>query len=200
VDCVRSNRQELRRVIMRVAAGQRGYFTAAQAREVGYSYQAQKFHADHGNWVRVDRGLFRIPEWPVSDDDQLVRWALWSRGRAVVSHATALAVHGLGDVDPARVHLSVPRTFRSQAELVVLHRQPVPEDQSEDHGGYRVSTAARAVAECAEAGLSQELIDGAVVEALAQGRVTRRWLRAIAADLGLRAELGIERALQAVPR
>jgi predicted transcriptional regulator of viral defense system len=187
-------------MIMRLAAGQRGYFTAAQAREVGYSYQAQKFHADHGNWVRVDRGLFRIPEWPVSDDDQLVRWTLWSRDRAVVSHATALAVHGLGDVDPARVHLSVPRTFRSQAQLVVLHRQPVPEDQSEDHGGYRVSTAARAVAECAEAGLSQELIDGAVAEALAQGRVTRRWLRAIAAELGLRAELGVERALQAVPR
>jgi hypothetical protein len=29
---------------MRRAAEQRGYFTAAQAREVGYSYQAQKFH------------------------------------------------------------------------------------------------------------------------------------------------------------
>ncbi len=185
---------------MRRAAEQRGYFSAGQAREVGYSYQAQKFHVDHGNWVRVDRGLFRIPEWPVSDDDHLVRWTLWSKGRAVVSHATALAVHGLGDADPARVHLTVPRVFRGKTTAVVLHRQHVPENQVEDRGGYRVSTAARAIAECADDGLAQEIIDGAVVEAVAQGRVTRRRLRVDAAELGSRAELGIERALHAVAR
>jgi hypothetical protein len=74
----------------------------------------------------------------------------------------------------------------------------VPEDQVEDRGGYRVSTAARAIAECADDGLAQEIIDGAVVEAVAQGRVTRWRLRVDAAELGLRAELGIERALHAV--
>jgi predicted transcriptional regulator of viral defense system len=183
---------------MRRAAEQRGYFTAAQARDIGYSYQAQKFHVDHGNWLRVDRGLFRIPEWPVSDDDHLVRWSLWSNGRAVVSHATALAAHGLGDVDPARVHLTVPTGFRSKAEAIVLHRQSIPADEVEDRGGYRVSTAARAITECADDGLAQEIIDGAVAEAVAQGRVTRRRLRMAAAELGPRAELGVERAFHAV--
>lgn len=185
---------------MQTAAEQRGYFTAAQARDVGYSYQAQKFHVDHGNWVRVDRGIFRIPEWPVSDDDHLVRWTLWSRGRAVVSYATALAVHGLSDADPARVHLTVPPGFRSHADAVVLHRQSMPEDQVEDRGGYRVSTATRAIAECADAGVAQGIIDGAVAEAIAQGRVTRRRLRLDASELGPRAELGVERALQAAAR
>lgn len=41
------DRQDLRRAVARVAAEQHGYFTAAQARDVGYSYQAQKFHVDH---------------------------------------------------------------------------------------------------------------------------------------------------------
>jgi len=72
--------RDLRRRLSAVAATQSGYFTAAQALEVGYSYPQQKFHADHGNWLRVDRGIFRIPDWPVGPHDDLVRWDLWSKG------------------------------------------------------------------------------------------------------------------------
>lgn len=194
------DRQELRRAVTRVAAEQHGYFTAAQARDVGYSYQAQKFHVDHGNWVRVERGVFRLPEWPVSDDDHLVRWTLWSRRQGVISHQSALAVHGLGDVDPARIHMSVPSGFRRESSAVVLHHQAVPLRDIEDRGGYRVTTPARAAAECAAESVPQELLDGAVAEALDQGITTRRRLLDAAAELGPRAELGVERALPAVRR
>jgi hypothetical protein len=74
----------------------------------GYSYQAQKYHADAGNWVRIDRGLYRLPEWPVRQHDHFVRRALWSHGRAVVSHESALSVHDLEDVNPTVIHLTVP--------------------------------------------------------------------------------------------
>ncbi len=184
----------------RVAAEQHGYFTAAQARDAGYSYQAQKFHVDHGNWVRVERGVFRLPEWPVSDDDHLVRWTLWSRRQGVISHQSALAVHGLGDVDPARIHISVPSGFRRESSAVVLHQQTVPPRDIEDRGGYRVTSPARAVAECAAESLPQELLDGAVAEALDQGITTRRRLLDSAAELGPRAEPGLERALLPVRR
>ncbi|MGH3933484.1 MAG: type IV toxin-antitoxin system AbiEi family antitoxin domain-containing protein [Pseudonocardiaceae bacterium] len=50
-------------VLWRVASQQRGYFTAAQASEAGYSYQAQRFHAQRGNWFRVDRGIYRFREY-----------------------------------------------------------------------------------------------------------------------------------------
>jgi hypothetical protein len=46
---VLTDRQMLRRRLLKLAASQHGYFTAAQAREIGYSYQAQKHHADYGN-------------------------------------------------------------------------------------------------------------------------------------------------------
>lgn len=49
------SRQDLRQQLSAVAFAQAGYFTAAQALSIGYSYQAQKYHADHGNWVRVQR-------------------------------------------------------------------------------------------------------------------------------------------------
>ncbi len=105
---MRRDRQDLRRQLAAVASAQSGYFTAKQALGVGYSYQAQKYHADRGNWQRVDRGVFRLPEWPVGRHDGLVRWSLWSRGKAVVSHETALAVFDVGDFNPSLVHLTVP--------------------------------------------------------------------------------------------
>lgn len=63
-----------------------------------------------------------------------------------------------------------------------------------------MTTPARAIAESADDGLAQELLDGAVSEAIDQGVTSRRRLRHVAARLGPQAELGVERALQAVPR
>ena len=192
---MRSDRQQLRRSLMRTAAVQRGYFTAAQARQVGYSYQAQKFHVDHGNWQRVDRALFRLPDWPIEEHDHLVRWTLWSGNRAVVSHESALDVHGLGDVNPDRLHLTVSPDFRRRDPAVVLHRAVLAARDVQEQDGFTVTRPERALAESAEAGLAQEILTSAVVDALDSRTVGPRTLRDAAARLGPRAELGIERAL-----
>lgn len=191
----------MRSQLNRVAVSQRGYFTSVQALDVGYSHQAQKFHVDHGNWERVSRGLFRLPDWPVTNDDHLVRWCLWSGGQAVVSHATALAAHELGDVDPAKIHLTVPRSFRRRGgESVVLHRHDVPDTDVEEREGYRVTTPTRAIVECAASRMEQQWLDSAVADALGRGMTTRRMLRDAAARLDPRAEAGVERALAEVAR
>lgn len=182
---------------MRLVVAQRGYFTAAQALRVGYSYQAQKFHIDRGNWQRVDRALFRLPEWPIGDDDHLVRWTLWSGGSAVVSHQSALQVHELGDANPSRLHLTVPPGFRRSDPAVVLHRATLRGREIEDRDGFRVTSPGRAIVECADAGIAQELLDGAVADAVRSSSVTVRELRDAAAELSPRAELGVERSLNA---
>jgi hypothetical protein len=51
----------------------------------------------------------------------------WSGGAAVVSHLTALSVNDLGDVDPARAHLSVPAGFHRSTPGLVLHHPLPPE-------------------------------------------------------------------------
>ncbi|MGY3201481.1 type IV toxin-antitoxin system AbiEi family antitoxin domain-containing protein [Streptomyces sp. TE5632] len=190
-----------RSALWRTAAGQRGYFTAAQAVDAGYSHQAQHYHAQHGNWLVVDRALYRLPEFsdlPSEGDEQLVCWSLWSKGRAVVSHATALAAHDLGTANPSRIHLTVPRGFRQKSDAVILHRAELTQPDVEDRMGYRVTTPLRAIAECAAAGEDQDVLDGAVSEALERGMVSRRRLLHAAQLLGPRAELGVERALEAM--
>lgn len=187
----------LRRELMTVAARQAGYFTAAQALEVGYAYQAQKYHADRGNWERVRRGIFRIPSWPAREDDAYVLWTLWSGARAVLSHETALAAHDLGDANPARVHLTVPSGFRAAGPALVLHYADLDPADIEDREGYRVTTAERTLLDVASGDLPQEQVEAAITDAVSRRLVRPRRLRARSDEFGVRAALRIERALSA---
>ncbi|MEV0036977.1 hypothetical protein [Streptomyces sp. NPDC050804] len=186
--------------LWRLASRQSGYFTAAQALGTGYSYQAQHFHVQRRNWTRVDRGIYRFREYehlPSAETDSLVRWSLWSRGRGVTSHSTALAVHDLGTANPSEVHLTVPPRFRQKDPAVVLHRAVLTESEIEQHEGFRVTTPVRAIVECAAAAMDQDVLDSAVADALERGMSTRRRLLHAAQELGPRAELGMERAMRA---
>ncbi len=190
-----------RDALWRLASEQRGYFSAAQAREAGYSYQAQHFHTQRGNWLKTDRGIYRFREYldlPSEENDHLVRWHLWSRGLGVVSHATALAVHDLGVANPAQIHLTVPPGFRKKDPAVLLHRADLDPTTFEVHAGFRVTTPVRAIVESAATGMDQDILDSAVADVLDRGAATRRQLLYAAQQLGPKAELGVERALQSV--
>src|ERR1035437_14250 len=65
--------------LFQIAEQQQGYFTAKQAAEVGYPLGSQAHHVKSGNWVRVERGIYRLARFPQSDEEQLVIYALWSR-------------------------------------------------------------------------------------------------------------------------
>jgi predicted transcriptional regulator of viral defense system len=188
-------RIDLRERLVSLASGQGGYFTAAQARALGYSYQAQKYHKDRNNWVRVDRGVYRLRGWPSSSHEDLVRWYLWSQQRAVVSHETALSVYELGDVNPARVHLTVPPQFPSKAPGVILHKGELPEKDVRPQGGFRITTPVRTLLDVAAGDLDQDQVSKAVHDAIREGVLTRGDLLARADELGARAALRIERAL-----
>lgn len=194
------DRTDLRRRLLAIAATQSGYFTAAQALDASYSYPAQRYHAKRGNWLRVDRGIYRLPEWPTGPREDLVRWSLWSRGRAVVSHETALSVHELGDVDPAHVHLTVPPNFRQRNPGVALHRADLSSEDVEEHDGFHVTTPLRSLVDVAAGELDLDQLARTIEEALARGMTTRRALRDRADEFGPKAALRIERALQEVER
>jgi len=192
---VTSSRQDLRRAIQALAFVQAGFFTAAQAVETGYSYQAQKHHVDTGNWVRVDRGIFRLPDWPQDADDTYVRWTLWSRGRGVISHNSALRIHGLSDADPAKIHMSAPPGFRTRDDQVILYSVLVPDEDRDVRRGWSVTTPLRTLVDVADGDASQETVDDAVADALAGGLVTRRSVLRRAVQEADRAALRLERAL-----
>jgi predicted transcriptional regulator of viral defense system len=177
-----------------VAAEQGGYFTAAQAKEVGHSYQAQAHHVGGGNWHRVDRGLFRLAEWSPGPHDDLARWTLWSRGRAVVSHETALAVHEIGEFESPHVRLTVPPGFTARHAAVHVHVGELSPGDIVDGTGYRMTTPLRSLVDIA-ADADEQQLARAIADAAGRGLLTVRRLRDRAEAVDPRAALHIERAL-----
>ncbi len=189
------DRRDLRRRLFSLATQQGGYFTAAQAKDLGYSYQAQAHHVSAGNWHRVDRGLFRLAEWVPELHDDLRRWTVWSKGRAVVSHETALSVHDAGELESGKVHLTVPPAFTMTDDAVVLHRADLDGTDIVEHAGFRVTTPARSLVDVAAAGADEEQLARAIKDVLDRGLTTRRQLRSRAEAVDAKAALLIERAI-----
>lgn len=191
-----TDRRDLRRALFAKASEQGGYFTAAEARELGYSYQAQAHHVAAGNWARIDRGLFRLTEWIPEPHDHLIRWTLWSRGRGVVSRESALAVHNIGELESPHVHLTVPRGFTMRDPAVVLHHQDLAAGDVQQRSGFRVTTVVRSLIDVAAASADDDQLGRAILQARSAGLLTLRQLRARAEAIDVRAALRIERALQ----
>ncbi len=177
------------------AADQAGYFTAAQAKALGYSYPAQAHHVVAANWTRVDRGIFRLTDWIPEIHDDLARWNLWSKERAVVSHDTALGVHGVGEFESPRIHITVPRGFRMRDDALLLHTADLPAEEIETGPGFRLTTLTRSLIDVAATHADEDQLARALGEGLARGTVTRRQLRARAEAIDPMAALRIERAL-----
>lgn len=177
------------------AAAQEGLFTIRQAAEAGYSPQLLIHHIHAGNISRVRRGIYRLVHFPAGEHEDLVAMWLWSELAGVVSHESALALHGLSDVLPSRVHLTLPAAWRRRRfrvpEGVVLHHADVPTEDRSWFGAVPVTSVHRTLDDCAREALSPEHLRKAAQQALRRGLVTRADLGEVAKSLrgfgGLRA-------------
>jgi len=171
--------QDARRRLYEFAVPQGGYFTAAQAVKAGYPKQLQHYHVKRGNWVREGWGICRLPEWPRSSYDDLIRWALWSHGLAVVSHQSAMAVHGISDLMPARIYLTVPAGFRKKPpSSIVLYRANLAPHEIEQREGFRVTTPLRTLIDAARAAVDPERLSAAIRDAILKGLLGDRHIEA----------------------
>lgn len=164
-----------RQKLYTVAESQGGYFSAKQALSCGYSHRLQHYHKEKGHWVEIERGCFRLMNYPSSPNEDFIRWSFWSRNRgdiaqAAVSHESALAFHDLGDIVPSKVHLTVPPTFRKKAAGgCVLHRKALPLEALEKHEGFLVTTPLQSIIDAAEGDTSVEQLEQALRDAFQKG-------------------------------
>jgi hypothetical protein len=180
---MRSQVKPVSDALFETAEGQQGYFTAKQAAETGYQLGSQAYHVKSGNWVRAERGIYRLARFPQSPEEQLVIYTLWSRNRAgepegVYSHQTALSIHELSDVNPAKLHMTVPSAFRRSAEapkILVLHRASLDEKDVEQRQGFAVTRPLRAITDLvAVESVSHDIVEQALDEGRQRGLITIR--------------------------
>jgi predicted transcriptional regulator of viral defense system len=188
-----------------IAAGQRGYFTAAQARACGFPWDALTYHTHHGRYIRIRRGLYRLRDYPSSPREEVIAaWLAVGKDVAVVSHESALDLLGLGDVIPDAVHLTVPRTRRHLPHLpgVTIHTttRPLRLADIAVRDGVRLTAAARAIVDAAETGTAPEQIEKAAIQAVERGLATPQQLIEHATQRGRRVARLIAGALATVRR
>lgn len=159
------------------ATAQEGHFTTAQAADAGYSPQLLAKYLKNNRVVRLRRGIYRLVHFPPGDHEDLVVIWLWSDRVGVFSHETALALHHLSDVLPAKVHLTVPNDWRSRRLRVpsgtLLHFADLTADDRAWAEAVVVTSPARTVVDCADAHVSPEIVGQAVAEGVHRGIFTK---------------------------
>ena len=159
--------------LYQTAAGQSGYFTAAQAHEAGYSDQLLGYHRREGRVQRVLRGVYRLVHFPPSDHEDLVALWLWSDRESIFSHETALALHQLSDTMPASIHMTFPLSWGERRmrypRSVVPNFSAVSEADRSWIGPVLVTSPLRTIKDCRAAHVEPDLVDQAIAEAVERG-------------------------------
>jgi len=175
--------QESQAGLFAVAEAQGGFFTAKQAETAGFDRTNHAYHVRSGKWTREYRGIYRLKQYPLAPDSDLILWSLWSRGRddepqGVYSHETALRIFDLSDNMPAKLHMTVPSKFRRGAEIpaiLILHHADLAPADVEEREGFRVTRPMRTLLDLVAAGgLSQDLLQQAFKEAKNRGAITAK--------------------------
>lgn len=185
----------------RIAYGQDGYFTTGQGRECGFSPQLLAHHVRSGRYEHTRRGLYRLSDYPGSSHEEVrAKWLAIGAERAIVSHESALELHGLSDILPNTVHLLVCRDDRGikPSRGVTLHTTTKALEPSEvvSREGIRVTDPVRSILDAASAGTAPEQIEMAVRQMLEEGLATHRSLIARADRRGRRVAELVRRAAE----
>jgi predicted transcriptional regulator of viral defense system len=163
------------------AEQQAGYFTAAQARQAGFSRSLLSYHVGRSRFVRVRPRVYRLAHFPASPHEDLFVASLEAGPGAVLSHDSALALYGLSDLLPAQVHLTVPRTASRRRRGIRLHTKRLSPQEVTRYEGLPVTTVQRTLVDVSAAGLADEQVQLAIRQAQRRGLIARDDLLALAA-------------------
>jgi len=159
--------------VLELAADQHGYVTTAQARTLGIHRDTIRKMAARNALERVSWGVYRVPTFPPSPYAQYIEACLWPAGAlGVISHESALAVRELSDVNPSKVHLTVPKPFRVRREVprhLVVHNADLAEEELASVEGVPTTTVRRAIEDCHRKHLGPALLRQAIEEGQRQG-------------------------------
>ena len=174
------NKQEQ---LFEIAETQQGFFTAKQAAEAGFIKTNHSYHVKIGSWIREGRGIYRLRNFPATPASQLIAHALWTRNRqddpeGVYSHETALAIHELSDVMPAKLHMTVPTTFRRFAKppkILTLHFANLDQTDIEEKRGFKVTRPIKTILDLmASESVSHDIIEQAFAEGVIRGMISQK--------------------------
>lgn len=167
-----------RDALLELAEVQNGLVSRQQAvDELGVTGAAIDNLVARGRLERVAHGIYRYPHLPgVTQEPFQVALLRTGEPEAALSHETALAIHDISDVNPARYHVTIPsprRIRRSDNDRYVVHVQSLEQHQVMWWEQMRVVTPATAIEQCLADGTPRYLLRQALERGARTGAVSR---------------------------
>lgn len=173
-------------VLYEIALDQYGLVTTEDARTHDIPVLRLVNMARRGTLEHRSHGLYRLSAFPASPLDPYMEATLWPVGiRGVLSHETALDLHGLSDVNPSKIHITIPpghRPRRAIPAAYVIHHADLASDEVTLHEGIPIVTPERAIRDSFESNLGPALIRQAVDDAERRGLIPRIRAQALRAE------------------
>ncbi|MFC8796815.1 type IV toxin-antitoxin system AbiEi family antitoxin domain-containing protein [Promicromonospora sp. NPDC057138] len=174
-----------------VAFDQHGLVTLSDARRLGISRDAVTMLAQRKKIERVATAVYRFPRFPAGPNAPYMQAVLWTGDpRACLSHDTALAAYEVSDINPDRVHLTVPRNRRirrSMGDLYAVHHEDLGDGEIGWWDEIPTVTLATAIRQCIDSGVPTYLLRQALERGLDVGRLNAVDQQALALRLDERA-------------
>jgi len=142
------------RKLLERADWQYGYFSAFQAKNAGYVQQLHAYHVKEGNWLAVERGLYRMPGYPDTLESDYTRWSIWYSGPkhkrlSCISHESAAFYYGLILQKPGKIHLTHSSTDKvyKKSDECVFHSATISEIDCCKKQGFTVTSPYQTLAD-----------------------------------------------------
>jgi predicted transcriptional regulator of viral defense system len=161
-----------------IAEDNYGFLTVDDARRAGILPQRLAEMARRGSLRREGLGLYRLDPFPAHELDSYRKATLWPYGvEGVLSHETALDLYELSDVNPAKIHITVPKRYRLRRRETPpsyrFHHEDLYARDITRHEGLPIVTPAKAIRQCHEANVRHDLVRQALEDAKQRGLLTR---------------------------
>lgn len=163
--------------LLEVAVEQHGLFTVTQAAAVEVGDDQVRRMAAAGVLERRSQGVYRLVAVPFNQYTELIEAVLWAKGRGLIAGESALQLWDLADVNPRKIHLSVPpgyRPRRAGGELYAIHHGLVADADRDEAHGVPVVSPALAVRQSIEWGVGGDMIEQAIRRAQAREQIGQR--------------------------
>lgn len=171
--------------LFEVAMLQNGYFTSNQAKIAGYKYRNFGYYVSRKHWIPITQFVYRLNNYPVADDEQYTVWSLWIGLKKMIpigvySYLTALSYYDLSEVIPSKLHMTVPKSFRTTKKIpriLILHRENVDRNDVEYIAGYGVTKPYKTLLDLARTEMMErEHLAQAVLQAMNRGFISKSFI------------------------
>jgi predicted transcriptional regulator of viral defense system len=166
------------KTLYEIAEDNYGFLTVDDARQAGIRPQRLAEMARRGSLRREGLGLYRLDPFPAHELDAYRKATLWPYGvEGILSHETALDLYELSDVNPAKIHITVPKRYRLRRREAPsayrFHHEDLGERDVTRHEGLPIVTPAKAIRQCHATNLRRDLLRQALEDAEQHGLLTR---------------------------